>query len=73
MSYNNGKTTADLWAVLNKEGHVMWSRGGSSSSPKLLVYESEKKAQAVLRNMWIRQIILEDDVTVEQIYTSKAK
>ena len=69
MSYNNGQAAAELWAIINKDGDVMYSRGGSSSTPRLMVYTSEKKARVVLKNPWIKQIIQsEKDVQVIKIY-----
>jgi len=47
----------ELWAVLDLDGNVMRSRGGSSTQKKLLVYESKKQAEKVLKSPWIKQII----------------
>jgi len=58
MSYNSGKqNTSEVWAVTDLNGNVMFSRGGSSTSPKLMVYVSEAKAWAAVNNSWIKQII----------------
>lgn len=69
MSYRNKTSEPELWAILDADKQVMWSRGGSSSSPKLMVYVSEKKAIAALNNSWTKQIIDSKDVTVEMIYS----
>lgn len=66
--YNSGKTSKELWAVLNSENEIVWSRGGSSSSPKLMVYESMKKAQSALKNTWTKQIHNEANLNIKRIY-----
>lgn len=44
------KTEKELWAVIDTEtDEVCWTFGGSSTSPKLMVYASEKKATMGLR------------------------
>ena len=68
--YNNEKTSQDLWAITTPQGEVVWSRGGSSSSPKLMIYETEKKAKAALRNSWTRQVHKEGEVEVRKIYSA---
>jgi hypothetical protein len=61
--------TKELWAVLSEDGQVMYSRGGSSTSKKLLVYDSEYKAKNVLKSPWIKQIIPDaTKVQVRKIY-----
>ena len=49
------KFSEELWAVVDIDGKVAWTRGGSSSSKKLMVYDSEKKAVAMMENRWIKQ------------------
>lgn len=68
--YNNGKTSKDLWAILDEDGKVMWSRGGSSTSPKLLIYESEAQAEKALKNRWMQQVINDQEVTIKLIYSA---
>ena len=68
--YNNGKTSNELWAVVDPKGNIVWTRGGSSGSPKIMVYESEKKALAALRNNWTKQVHDENSVRVKQVYPS---
>jgi hypothetical protein len=59
----------ELWAVLDKDGSVKWSRGGSSTSPRLMVYPSAEQAEKVLKNPWIKQIIPNREmVDVKLIY-----
>lgn len=55
--YNSGKTALELWAVMDDCGAVMYTRGGSSSTPRLMVYPTKEKAELALKNPWIRQII----------------
>lgn len=56
MGYGK-KSVEELWAVMDKSGAVLYSRGGSSSTPRLMVYPSEQKAQQAVNNSWIKQII----------------
>jgi hypothetical protein len=58
-----------LWAVINFDGQIMYSRGGSSSVRRLMVYSSEAKAKAALNNYWIRQAIPDQNkVSIKCIY-----
>lgn len=68
---NEGKTTTELWAVMNKEGLILWTRGGSSATPRLMVYESEKRALKVINNNWTQQVHCKDDVIIKKIYDVK--
>ena len=65
------KPAKELWAVLNKDREVMYSRGGSSTKPRLLVYPTQKAAQRALASNWTKQVIDAKDVTVEKIYPIK--
>ena len=69
MYSNKGNSISELWAVLDKYGNVMMSRGGSSSTPKIMVYPTEKKAKAAINNNWTKQVINPEDVTIKQIYS----
>lgn len=51
------KTASELWAIVDVNGAVLWSRGGSSSRRHLMVYPTEMKAEAALSNTWTRQVI----------------
>jgi len=64
------KAVAELWAVLDKNGNVKWSRGGSSTKAHLMVYPSEEKAEQALSNYWTKQVIDRADVRVEQVYVA---
>ena len=67
--YNKDKTASELWAVVNEDCDIMYSRGGSSSTPHLMVYPSRKKAEAAIKNTWTKQIIPDPSmVQVVQIY-----
>jgi hypothetical protein len=67
MGYGR-KATGELWAVLNAEGEIVYSRGGSSSTPKLMVYPTEGKAHMALRNAWTKQVLKESEVEVVKIW-----
>ena len=47
----------ELWAVLSASGDVLWTRGGSSTRKRLMVYPTQAMAQNVLKSPWIKQII----------------
>lgn len=66
----NKKTSKEIWAVVDSAGEVCYSRGGSSTEQKLMVYPTEIKAKAALRNIWTQQILKADDVKVKKIYES---
>ena len=42
---NKHQVTSELWAIVDDEGNVLYTRGGSSTKPKLMVYPSEAKAK----------------------------
>jgi len=69
--YNNGKTSNELWAVTTKDGRILWTRGGSSSSPKLMVYETKKKAETALTNNWSDQVHKDTETEIRQIYSKQ--
>jgi len=44
------QTTSDeIWAVIDNYGNVMWTRGGSSTSPKIMCYATESKAKSAIK------------------------
>lgn len=61
-------TTNELWTIIDKKEDICYSRGGSSSKSKLLVYSNK---QSALKNPWTKQIIDEDQVEVKQIYNNE--
>jgi len=66
-------TEKELWAITFND-EIVWSRGGSSTASKLMVYSSEKKAQSALKNSWTRQIIPnQEDAVIKQIYKKESK
>jgi hypothetical protein len=74
MSYSNPKQSADeLWAVMYKDGSIAYSRGGSSTAPKLMIYETEGKALGSLKSKWIQQVINPKDVNIKCIYKATEK
>jgi hypothetical protein len=68
MYNTDNKSSKELWAILNDDEEIMWSRGGSSSSPKLMVFDTEKKAKAGMNNAWFKQISGDQNLTVSKIY-----
>ena len=68
MGYNRGKTSSELWAVLDVDNNVVWTRGGSSTSPRLMVYESERAAEKVVKNHWTKQVHDEGDLRIVRVY-----
>mgnify|MGYP003491128848 FL=1 len=49
MGYNKNNTTEEIWAVISNDGFVMWTNGGSSTNPKLMVYPTESKAKSAIK------------------------
>lgn len=43
--YGRMRFSKELWAVVNDEGLICWTSGGSSTSAKLKVYDTEAKAK----------------------------
>jgi hypothetical protein len=71
--YSSKRSTTELWAVLSKDGRVMYSRGGSSTQPKLMVYPSRSSAERALKSSWIKQVIPDRSaVRVQCIYVTPA-
>ena len=61
------KDASELWAVVDKvTRQVKYTRGGSSTMARLMVYTSKEKAEKVLKNPWIKQVI-KDISTVEVV------
>lgn len=69
MIKNNKKST-ELWAILDSDGKIMWSSGGSSTSPKLMVFESEIKAKRSLSSYQTKRWIFNEDVKIVKIYSA---
>jgi hypothetical protein len=68
MYNTNNKASSELWAIVDKEGKVLYSRGGSSSKSRLMVYESESLAKRGLKSQWTQQVIDDRDVEIQCIY-----
>ena len=68
MYNTNNKSSSELWAIVNREGKVLYSRGGSSSKPRLMVYESESLAKRGLAAYYTQQIIKQEDTIIKCIY-----
>ena len=47
--YNDRKSVSELWAILDQANKICMSRGGSSSTPKIMVYPSEKKSKGNIK------------------------
>ena len=56
------ESVKELWAIVsNVDSGVMWSRGGSSTPSRIMVYPSKKKAEAALNNGYTKQVIKDGD------------
>jgi hypothetical protein len=66
--YNKDMVCSELWAVMTLTGKICFSRGGSSSTPKLMVYDSESKAKRAIKSPWIKQVINVDSIKIKRIY-----
>ena len=58
----------EIWAVIDRSGKVLYSRGGSSTPSRLMVYDSEKRAHSALNNSWSRQIPGIEFAAVKMLY-----
>lgn len=38
------KTSRKIWAVLNADNEIIWTQGGSCTPAKLMIYDTEKRA-----------------------------
>jgi len=68
--YNNKANAHELWAVLDSNNCVQWSRGGSSTVPRLMVHPSLGAAERALSSPWTKQML--DGVVgihIERIYS----
>jgi len=43
------RTASEVWAIINEDNKVMFTGGGSSTAPKLMVYDTEAKAKRGLK------------------------
>lgn len=68
MYNTDNRASSELWAIVDKEGKILYSRGGSSSKSRLMVYESESLAKRGLKNQWTQQVIDEGNVQIKCIY-----
>jgi hypothetical protein len=74
MTYSiKGASVSVLYAVVDKNDNVLFSRGGSSSTPKLLVYADEISARRGLSNSWSKQHIIDKDIKIKCIYNNTKK
>ena len=63
------KASLELWAVLDEDDRVVWTRGGSSTSQRLMVFDSESKALACIKNKWTQQVHDKNKLRVSKIYS----
>lgn len=69
MGYSQkGASTSTLWAIVNEKNEILFSRGGSSSTPKLMVYADETSAKRGLSSSWSKQHIADSKIQIKLIY-----
>ena len=67
--YRTKPSVEELFAVLDRDGRVMWSRGGSSTARRLMVYPTREAAERALNSVWIKQVIPNrDEVDVARVW-----
>lgn len=71
--YNKGIVATKVWAVVDGDGCVLFSRGGSSSKSKLMVYSNEKTAAVAMNNYWTKQCHRNTPMKVVEIYSVDVK
>ena len=69
--YRTKESSNEIWAIVDADNNVCYSRGGSSSNPRLMVYDSESKAEKVLNSYWTKQVI--ESAEVKCIYKAPTK
>jgi hypothetical protein len=62
-----GKKVLELFAVLRNDGSVLMTRGGSSTKPALMVYESSEKAYNALNR---QKKAAGESFRVERVYAA---
>jgi hypothetical protein len=65
--------TKELWAVIDENSEIFWSRGGSSTRPHLMVYESQKAAEKACNNYWTKQVLMGETYGIKKIYSVEQK
>jgi hypothetical protein len=65
--------TKELWAVIDENGEVFWSRGGSSTQSHLMVYKSQKGAETACNNSWTKQVLVGNVYSIKKIYSVEQK
>ena len=68
--YRTKESADEIWAVVDKDNNVCYSRGGSSTDPRLMVYNTEAGAKKALNSCWTKQVIDVESVSVKCIYKS---
>jgi len=67
--YRTKETVSKLWAIVDdKTNNICISRGGSSSKPRIMVYDTEAGANIALKSCWTKQVIDIKSVHIAQIY-----
>lgn len=68
----NKSSAKQIWAIVyTDDSSIAWSRGGSSTNPRLMVYDNEKSAKRGLSSMWTKQVIDSGVVEIRLIYTAE--
>lgn len=63
------KTEKSIWAITTSEGDVVWSVGGSSTKPRLMVYASESGAKRGRSH--IKQWFIRNNLEIREIYNNQ--
>jgi hypothetical protein len=68
MPYRIKESIPELWAIVDNQGMICMSRGGSSSKSRIMVYDNETSAKRALSSTWSKQIIDDKNVAIKKIY-----
>jgi hypothetical protein len=51
LAINGGKRRSDeVWAVVDEQGFVAWTRGSNKTTPRIMTYGSEGEAKRNIRH-----------------------
>ena len=67
---NERKVSRELYAIVNTDGDILWTRGGLKSPSRPMVYDYYYKAEQSLDNMWTPNVYNNDseELEIKQIY-----
>ena len=62
------KKTSELYAIVDSNGNILYSNGGSSHKPKIMTYGKEVSAKRSVSNLFTKKKIKEEEIKILKIY-----